>query len=119
MGAGSTPASEALIVALETGPLTILALGPLTNIAQALTARPDLVANIARLIAVMGRRQGHLFHPAEGEGHGILFGHGPVFRDFNFDQDREAAARVLTCRSRSCPTRLPARSASPRRTYGR
>ena len=43
----------------------------------------------------MGRRPGHLFHPAEGAGGGILFGHGPVFRDFNVAQDPAAAARVL------------------------
>jgi hypothetical protein len=25
----------------------------------------------------------------------MLFGHGPVFRDFNFDQDRGGAAALL------------------------
>jgi inosine-uridine nucleoside N-ribohydrolase len=25
----------------------------------------------------------------------MLFGHSPVFRDFNFDQDRRAATQVL------------------------
>jgi len=82
-------------VALERGPLTILALGPLTNIAAALRERPELRKNVARLIAVMGRRPGHLFHPAEGAGGGVLFGHGPVFRDFNFALDPDAAAQVL------------------------
>jgi len=84
-----------LRVALERGPLTILALGPLTNIAAALRERPELRKNVARLIAVMGRRPGHLFHPAEGAGGGVLFGHGPVFRDFNFALDPDAAAQVL------------------------
>jgi hypothetical protein len=51
--------------------------------------------NVARLVAVMGRRPGHLFHPAEGRGNGILFGHGPVFRDFNFDKDRAAASEIV------------------------
>lgn len=46
----------------------------------------------------MGRRPGHLFHPAEAAGRGILFGHGPVFRDFNFEKDRAAAILVLTQR---------------------
>jgi hypothetical protein len=64
-------------------------------VAAALAERPDLRANVARLVAVMGRRPGHLFHPAEGAGGGILFGHGPVLRDFNFDQDRQAATTVI------------------------
>jgi len=90
------PAYLALRAALEAQPLTIVSLGPLTNVAAALADRPDLQTKVGRLVAVMGRRPGHLFHPAEGRGSGgILFGHGPVFRDFNFDQDREAATAVL------------------------
>jgi len=84
--------------ALGKGPLTIVALGPLTNIAAALSDHPALRRNVARLVVVMGRTPGHLFHPGEGGGRGMLFGHGPVFRDFNFDQDRDAAARVLAMR---------------------
>lgn len=89
------PAHEALRRALKEGPLTLIGLGPLTNVAAALRGRPALRANVARLVAVMGRRRGHLFHPAEGAGGGMLFGHGPVFRDFNFDQDRRAATLIL------------------------
>lgn len=89
------PATAALRRALAEGPLTLLALGPLTNVAAALDGRPDLQRNVRRLVAVMGRRPGHLFHPAEGRGHGMLFGHGPVFSDLNLRQDPEAAARVL------------------------
>jgi inosine-uridine nucleoside N-ribohydrolase len=95
---GPAPAHAALREALEEGPLTLLALGPLTNLAAALRDRPDLRPNVARLVAVMGRRPGHLFHPAEGAGGGILFGHGPVFRDLNFDLDRAAASSVLATR---------------------
>ena len=33
--------------------------------------------------------------PRKAPAGGILFGHGPVFRDFNFDQDRQAATTVI------------------------
>ena len=89
---------EALEKALAEGPLTVVSLGPLTNIAAALQDRPDLQKNVAQLIAVMGHRPGHIFHPTEGESGAILFGHGPVFRDFNFAMDPEAARRVLAMR---------------------
>ncbi len=96
--AGTAPTSAGvgeLRKALEAGPLTILALGPLTNTAAALDGRPDLKPNVSRIIAVMGHRPGHLFHPAEGVGSGALFGHGPIFRDLNFSVDPDAATRVL------------------------
>lgn len=93
--AAQTQAQTGLRRALADGPLTIVALGPLTNIAAALRGRPDLQANVQRLVAVMGRRPGHIFHPSEGHGNGMLFGHGPVFRDLNFDKDREAAVDLL------------------------
>ena len=95
-----TAARDHLIRALERGPLTILALGPLTNVAHALTHRPDLRGN-ARLVAVMGRRPGHLFHPTEGAGGATLLGHGPVFRDFNFSSDSDAVRAVLTLEVRT------------------
>ena len=93
--APSSPGSAALVAALKDGALTVLALGPLSNVAAALAARPDLRSSVRRVVAVMGRRPGHLFHPAEGSGRGGLPGHGPVFRDFNFAMDPRAARTVL------------------------
>lgn len=90
-----TPAWRAIRQALAEGPLTIVALGPLTNIAAVLEPQPDLRAKVDQVIAVMGRRPGHIFHPAEGEPSRLLFGHGPVFRDLNFALDPAAAAAIL------------------------
>ncbi|MEP1216862.1 MAG: nucleoside hydrolase [Marinobacter sp.] len=92
---GETDAERALIGALYAEKLTIVALGPLTNIAAALQARPDLRDRVEQIIAVMGRRPGHIFHPAEGSGEGTLLGHGPVFRDFNVAQDPDAVRVIL------------------------
>lgn len=90
------PASRAALrAALAEGPLTILALGTLTNIADALRDRPDLQRNVTRLAAVMGHQPGHLFHPSEASGRGMLMGHGPIFRDLNFDKDEAAALSIL------------------------
>jgi purine nucleosidase len=97
-GDAGTPALAALRDALAQGPLTIISLGPLTNIAGALADRPGLHPNVSRLVAVMGRRPGHLFHPSEGSGRGTFLGHGPIFRDFNFAKDSNAAAEVLAMR---------------------
>jgi inosine-uridine nucleoside N-ribohydrolase len=116
-GAAEAPAHPALRRALAEGPLTILALGPLTNIAAVLDGRPDLAGNLGRLVAVMGRRPGHLFHPAEGRGSGgILFGHGPVFTDFNFAQDPDAGAAVVAMR---VPTTLVPYAAARELSLGR
>lgn len=87
-------APEALRKALE-NPLVIVALGPLTNVAIALKDQPQLQANVTRLVAVMGRRKGHVFHPVEGGTARSFFGHGPIFRDFNFTEDEEAATLVV------------------------
>ena len=92
---GVPPSREALRAALAAGPLTILALGPLTNVADALEARPDLHHNVTRLVVVMGHLPGHLFHPSEASGRGMLMGHGPIFRDLNFDKDEAAARSIL------------------------
>jgi len=87
--------TQGLTAALEEGPLTVVALGPLTNLATVLDARPELRSRVARVVSVMGRRPGHVFHPAEGAGGGMLLGHGPIFRDFNFEMDVAAAMRTV------------------------
>lgn len=90
-----SPGAAALRDALHDGPLTVLALGPLSTIESALNGQPGLQANVTRLVAVMGHRPGHLFHPSEGRGSGALLGHGPIFRDLNVAVDPDAVRAVL------------------------
>lgn len=85
-GGALTDAARALIEALEREPLTILVLGPATNLATALRMRPDLAARIEKLVAVIGRRPGQP----------LRFPGSPVrYSDFNFELDPEAAEVAL------------------------
>ena len=59
-----TPATEALRSILVHRPVTILALGPLTNVATFLVNYPELRRQIVRVIAVAGRRPGQRFQPS-------------------------------------------------------
>jgi purine nucleosidase len=86
-----TPAERAIRDALSDAPMVIVALGPLTNIAAVLRRHPTLSARVQRIVAVMGQRRGHVFHPVEGG----TAGHGPVFQDFNLVKDHGAAAELL------------------------
>jgi purine nucleosidase len=88
-------AVAALSHALMEERLTVLALGPLTNIACLMDSDPRAAMRIDRIVAVMGAAPGHVFHPSEGSRDAILFGHGPIFSDFNAAQDIVAAERVL------------------------
>ncbi len=93
---GSVDAQVALAKALHAGEMEYVALGPLTNLAAVLAREPALARRITRVIAVMGRRPGHRFHPSENRGVGaMLFGHGPIFRDLNAVMDSRAVAVVL------------------------
>jgi inosine-uridine nucleoside N-ribohydrolase len=83
----STPGSAAIASMLHQQKLTIIAQGPLTNIATVITNHPDLVRNIDRIILVAGKRPGDLFHPGQQ-----WWFH---FRDFNIRKDTPAARIVL------------------------
>ena len=92
-GAGSAEARgepsdavRAMAAALEQGPMTILALGPVTNAATLLERHPDLTDRIERIIVVAGRRDGQKFLSAPEQPR--------PFRDFNFELDPDAM-RVL------------------------
>lgn len=81
-----TEASRALAEALEQERLTVLALGPVTNVATVLERRPELAERIDRIVAVAGRRPGQRFVLGEG---------GTPLMDFNFELDPEGFRLLL------------------------
>jgi inosine-uridine nucleoside N-ribohydrolase len=81
-----TDASRALAAALRKERLTILVLGPATNVATVLRNHPELAPRIEQVIAVAGRRPGQKFRPSENV---------RSFRDFNFELDAPAFQVLL------------------------
>ncbi len=79
------PAVEFLAAQLAQEPHNIAAIGPLTNIGLLLKHFPEVVSNIEQLIMVAGRSKGAEFY---------IGAEGPV-RDFNFENDVQAAQLVL------------------------
>lgn len=82
-----TDASRALAAALGREKLTVLALGPATNVATVVKNHPDLAARIDAVVAVAGRRPGQQFRAGSAQ--------KAPFRDFNFELDPEAFQVLL------------------------
>ena len=82
-----TDASRALAQALKTEKLTILALGPVTNVATVLKNHPDLSDRIEAIVAVAGRRPNQRFVAGTKK-------HAP-FRDLNFEMDAPGFQALL------------------------
>jgi len=84
------PAVTELESALSKGPLTILALGPLTNVAILMKHRPELIPRITAVVAVAGQRPGQVFR----------VGNSPIlhFHDFTVRKDPDAVEIVLRSR---------------------
>ena len=80
-------ATRALEETLRSEKLTILALGPATNIATVLKNHPELKNNIAEIVAVAGRRPGQRFTTGTKN--------KKAHRDFNFEQDPSAFQVIL------------------------
>jgi pyrimidine-specific ribonucleoside hydrolase len=81
-----TEASRALADALRRERLTILALGPVTNVATVLKNHPELVNRVHQIVAVAGRRPGQKFVLGKG---------GTPLMDFNFELDPEGFQVLL------------------------
>jgi pyrimidine-specific ribonucleoside hydrolase len=81
-----TDASRAIATALKSERLTILVLGPATNVATVLRNHPELSRRIDRIIAVAGRRPGQHFLTGKAT---------RPFRDFNFEMDSQAFQVIL------------------------
>jgi Inosine-uridine nucleoside N-ribohydrolase len=82
-----TEATIALERELTQSHLTVLALGPGTNIATVILKHPELAERIDEIIAVASRRPGQLFKSGERQ--------SVPFRDFNFEMDPEAFGALL------------------------
>ena len=79
-------ATRALAAALREERLTILALGPVTNVATVLKNHPELAARVDEIIAVAGRRPGQTFVLGKG---------GQPLMDMNFEYDSEGMQVLL------------------------
>lgn len=76
-----TKASEALAAALRKEKLTLLVLGPATNVATVLMHYPKLAGQIVELVSVAGRRPGQKFLTGKAKS---------PHRDYNFECDPKA-----------------------------
>jgi pyrimidine-specific ribonucleoside hydrolase len=79
-------ATRALASALEKEKLTILAIGPTTNVATVLKNRPELAAQIDEIAFCIGRTPGLEFRPGLGN---LAVG------DYNFEKDVESMRIIL------------------------
>ena len=79
-------ATKAMAAALEKEKLTILALGPVTNVATLLLNRPELAAQIEEIVFCIGRTVDLQFRPGLGN---------YVVADYNFDKDAESFKVLL------------------------
>ncbi len=75
---------------LEQQPLTILALGPVTNTATLLRCRPDLRSRITQVIVVAGRESNEAFWLNE------RWKVGRPMRDLNYETNRLAMRQLLS-----------------------
>lgn len=83
----SSEAVEAMAVELERRPMTIVAVGPVTNVGTLVKIHPHLHDRIERIVMVAGRRPGQRFVSNEKQ--------KIPHRDFNFELDPAAMQAIL------------------------
>jgi inosine-uridine nucleoside N-ribohydrolase len=81
-----TDASKALAEALRKEKMTILALGPATNVATVLMNHPELADQITEIVFCAGRTTGYAFQPGLRQN---------TVHDYNFEKDVESFRVVL------------------------
>lgn len=81
-------AVRAMAAALRERPMTILALGPVTNVGTLVRLHPELAGRIEAIFVVAGRRPGQRFINTE-------LGRDTFPRDFNFEMDVPAMQAIL------------------------
>jgi inosine-uridine nucleoside N-ribohydrolase len=81
-------AVQAMATALRERPLTILALGPVTNVGTLVRLHPELGERIEAIVVVAGRRPGQRFINTE-------LARDTFPRDFNFESDVQAMRAIL------------------------
>jgi inosine-uridine nucleoside N-ribohydrolase len=81
----TNPAVEGMAQALKAGPMTIAAVGPVTNVGSLLKLHPELAPRVQRVVVVAGRQPG------------LKFTHNNkrFSRDFNFELDPDAMQVIL------------------------
>ena len=82
-----TPAVEAMAAELERGPMTIVAVGPVTNVGTLVKLYPRLHGRIERIVMVAGRRPEQRFVTGQKQ--------KTPHRDFNFELDPTAMQAIL------------------------
>lgn len=82
-----TEAVAAMARALEEAPMTLLAVGPVTNVGSLVQLHPELHDRIDRIVVVAGRRVGQSFRTGDPS--------NVPHRDFNFELDPAAMQAIL------------------------
>ncbi|MBI4533714.1 MAG: nucleoside hydrolase [Candidatus Melainabacteria bacterium] len=87
---GKDTAATALLAEIaQGGRMTVLCLGPATNLASFVEADKDLASQIDEVVLVAGRRRGQRFRTGN---------YARSHPDLNFENDPEAVRRLLNCR---------------------
>lgn len=82
----TTEATLLLEESCKSGPLTLLCLGPATNLATFLEQKPELAKDIEEVVLVAGRRRGQKFRTGN---------YSKSHPDLNFEKDPDSVRRLI------------------------